>query len=54
MKDLVGAPCWWGAWGPGHLPPPPLPLKSGPETYSGIHEVNIYKVRHYLFQDSLQ
>jgi len=23
----VGALCWWGAWGPGLLPPP---LKSGP------------------------
>jgi len=27
MKGLVGALCWWGAWGPGPLPPP---LKSGP------------------------
>ena len=21
MKGLVGALCWWGAWGPGPLPP---------------------------------
>jgi len=28
MKGLVGAPCWWGAWGPGPLGP----LKFGPES----------------------
>ena len=27
-----GAPCWWGAWGPGPLPPP----KSGPALFMPI------------------
>jgi len=44
MKGLVGAPCWWGAWGPGPLPPP---IKSGP----GIH--TFYVVRTFADDNQL-
>ena len=33
MKGLMGAPCWWGAWGPGLLVPP---LKSGPDKMTHV------------------
>ena len=31
MKGLVGALCWWGAWGPGPLT---SSLKSGPGSHT--------------------
>jgi len=51
MKGLVGAPCWWGAWGPGPLPPllnPALSLLNHSST--NIHHSVLPNDAQFQFQ----
>ena len=43
VKGLVGALCWWGAWGPGPMPPP---LKSGPGHSNCNDTFNRFDTKH--------
>ena len=49
MKGLVGALCWWGAWGPGPLGPPLNPALIVSKHHSTITRA----ISHSLFQPIL-